>query len=103
MYYFKVQGFDCSCDTAEELFNAMERQNSKPPVVVKNVSGVKPKSKRRKKAKKLSSEDLERIKALPYVAEGITWDVAKKFGKKLKRKDLLQLRSDLFQRQKLGE
>ena len=43
------------------------------------------------------------VKELPYVEGGITWDVAKKHGKKLGRTDIRQLRSDLKQRQMMGK
>jgi hypothetical protein len=38
---------------------------------------------------------------LPYVDGPITWDVAHKFAKKLKRTDIAQLRSDLTTRKQL--
>jgi hypothetical protein len=40
---------------------------------------------------------------LPVLNGGITWTVAKKWGKKLGRTDIRQLRSDLYQRQQTAK
>ena len=42
-------------------------------------------------------------KEVPYVEGAITWDVARKYAKKLGRTDVRQVRSDLKQRQKAGK
>ena len=42
------------------------------------------------------------ISKLPLVRGGVTWAVAHKYGKKLGRIDIKQLRSDLFARKKMA-
>jgi hypothetical protein len=43
----------------------------------------------------------EELKDLPVVKGGVTWAVAKKWAKKMKRDDVAQVRSDLAQRKLL--
>ncbi len=122
MYYFKARGIECSCDSADELFVVLDKMSSdyKPsladkisqhllaveakselekPVVKKS----KPRRKHRRKTGKPVNVDMNAIKDLPYLEGGISWDATKKVAKKLKRTDFMQLRSELFHRQKLGK
>jgi len=46
-------------------------------------------------------KSVEELAALPYVKGGVTWEVTHKIGKKLKRTDYNQLRSELFARKQL--
>ena len=126
MYYFKARGIECSCDTADELLSVLDKQmsDSNPSPFDKITQRIrvevvdpsagsevekpvaeKPKSRRkhRRKTAKPVNVDPNAIKDLPYLEGGLDWNVTKKMAKKLKRTDLMQLRSDLFQRQKLGK
>ena len=88
----------------EELNAILERQKGKKPQKARRVA------KKAKKAPKVAKKTRgfkpinrtpEELQDLPVVKGGITWAVAKKWAKKLKRDDVAQVRSELAQRKKL--
>jgi hypothetical protein len=87
-------------DAGEQLNMLLEKRapTTKEPVKVP----IARKPKRKKRGYVLVEKSLAEIKKLPLVDGPITWDVAQKMAKKLGVKNLTQLRSDLFKRQKLG-
>jgi len=109
MYYFKLRGTDCSCDTAKELRAACDGQSDCSGCdtlgcqtkVVKEPK--KRKLKRRKPTYTIVKKKPSAVADLPLVDGPITWAVTNKFAKKLKRTDKAQLRSDLKTRQEATE
>lgn len=107
MYYFKLQGVDCKCDTATELQAACGGNVSPDKCigcasVVKTTKAKRKLKKRRKPTYAIIKKKPSAVADLPLVTGPITWAVANKFAKKLKRKDKAQLRSDLKTRQEAG-
>ena len=119
MYYFTIGGLECRCETAEELQAVAERPVS---TLARATATTRAKARRGRRAKshhrrspeatevaatetgKEAGRNSKALKdSVPYLEGGITWDVAKKQGKKLGRTDIRQLRSDLKQRQLIGK
>jgi hypothetical protein len=126
MYYFKCADVEVSCDTVLELREAVmivselrakaakEREatlaleaRAKATTTDAATTGTATtetatRHRRTSVARRRFPEQGD-IAALPFVEGGLSWKVVKRYGKKLGRDDLRQLRSDLFQRQKMGK
>lgn len=72
------------------------------PVQSARANPTKSKAKAKRKAKKRANVP-DAVKNLPYIEEGLNWDVVKKIAKQLNRKDIKQLRCDLKTRKDMGK
>lgn len=121
MYYFTIEGIECHCETADELRAVVGRPVCTPARPRATTTAKAKRGRAKGAATRVSHHrrpteaatevgteaDTGRnsnvVKELPYVKGGITWAVAKKYGKKLGRTDIRQLRSDLKARQMMGK
>lgn len=104
MYYFKIEGIECSCDTLGELLAACR--------FGPDVESPKPRANAKANAKATTKATTDKVEApsetdaiwkLPLIEGGLSWAVVRKVGKKLGRTDYRQLRTDLKKRQRLGQ
>ncbi|MGI8980555.1 MAG: hypothetical protein ACR2FY_15105 [Pirellulaceae bacterium] len=81
MYRFTFQGIQVECETADELRAALSLSNGR------SASGRKPYKPRK----------VKRMKAAGRSREGVvaSWEAARRVAKRLGRKDIKQVRSDL--------
>lgn len=130
MYYFRLNGVECKCDKLSELLAVVQDKNveaeqvpdfvawvgtagdelnailerhvskGKKPQKAKTAKKAVPKAKKTRGFKPVNRTP-EELQDLPVVKGGITWAVAKKWAKKLKRDDVAQVRSELAQRKLL--
>jgi len=131
VYHFKLNGVECKCDSLGELLAVVQDKNVEAEpvpdfvawvgtagdelnaILERHVSKGKKPQKATKKAQKATKKAQKRpgfvpikrtpeeLKDLPVVKGGVTWAVAKKWAKKMKRDDVAQVRSDLAQRKLL--
>jgi hypothetical protein len=85
----------------EELNAILERQKGKKPQKARRVAKKAKKPVKKTRGFKPINRTPEELQDLPVVKGGITWAVAKKWAKKLKRDDVAQVRSELAQRKLL--
>jgi hypothetical protein len=120
MYHFTLGDMECQCDTPDELRKICEGRSTRfVPICSRETRDAIPDPPTAKESTKANTREVfgigsgtlpykepsreEVVKELPYVDEPLTWKVANRWAKKLGRKDVSQLRSDLCARKKMGK